>query len=114
MLEFGHPICCLVDRITGEHRLIKHKDHEKAFVETVRIVGQPKSVKGGEKVGALCVCVSVSLCPCVSVCLCPCVHVSLYLCVPVLPWGALVCASRAVQKVVANNHIHTPASSFAD
>ena len=49
-LEYGHPICCLVDIITGEHRLIKHKDHEKAFVETVRIIGQPKSMKLGEKV----------------------------------------------------------------
>lgn len=50
VLEFGKPICCLVDSITGEHRLIKHKDHERAFVETVRIIGAPKSVKAGEKV----------------------------------------------------------------
>jgi hypothetical protein len=50
VLEYGNPICSLVDTVTGEHRIIKHKDHEKAYVQTVRIIGQPKSVKPGEKV----------------------------------------------------------------
>jgi DNA-directed RNA polymerase I subunit RPA2 len=50
VLEFGKPLCCMVDVTTGEHRIIKHKDHEKAFVETVRIIGNSKSVKSGEKV----------------------------------------------------------------
>jgi DNA-directed RNA polymerase I subunit RPA2 len=38
-VQMGSPICCLVDSLTGEHRLIKHKDHEAAYVETVRILG---------------------------------------------------------------------------
>ena len=38
-LELGKPLCCFVDTITGEHRTVKHKDDEKAFVDTVRVLG---------------------------------------------------------------------------
>ena len=38
-IEYGTPICCLVDCISGEHRIITHKDHESAHIETVRILG---------------------------------------------------------------------------
>ena len=41
----GKPLCCMVDLITGEHRVIKHKDGENAFVDTVRVLGSP----GGKK-----------------------------------------------------------------
>ena len=37
----GQPICCIVDTISGEHRLIKHKTDEKCYVETVRVIGAP-------------------------------------------------------------------------
>lgn len=50
VMEYGKPMCCLIDGTTGEHRVIKHKDHEKAYVDTVRIIGNAKSVKGGDKV----------------------------------------------------------------
>ena len=50
VMEYGKPMCCLIDSTTGEHRVIKHKDHEKAYVDTVRIIGNAKSVKGGDKV----------------------------------------------------------------
>ena len=48
VLEFGKSLCCMVDTTTGLHRVIKHKEHEKAFVETVRIIGSPRSVKGSD------------------------------------------------------------------
>ena len=38
-VEYGSPLCCIVDSFTGEHKLITHKDHEKAIVSTVRIIG---------------------------------------------------------------------------
>jgi DNA-directed RNA polymerase I subunit RPA2 len=38
-LTLGKPLCCFVDEITGEHRTVKHKDDEKAFVDTVRVLG---------------------------------------------------------------------------
>lgn len=39
ILEQGDPICCFVDDITGEHRVIKHKDIERAYVSVVRVLG---------------------------------------------------------------------------
>jgi len=42
VLEYGKPLCCFVDSITGQHRTIKHKDNERAFVETVRVLGSQK------------------------------------------------------------------------
>jgi DNA-directed RNA polymerase I subunit RPA2 len=44
---YGEPLCCLVDCVTGEHRLINHKDQESAFVETVRIIGNTDSASSG-------------------------------------------------------------------
>ena len=41
-MEYGNPVCCFVDSITGQHRTIKHKENEKAFVETVRVIGGQK------------------------------------------------------------------------
>lgn len=43
IIEDGAPLCCFVDTITGEYRLIKHKDHERAYVQTVRIIGSSQS-----------------------------------------------------------------------
>ena len=48
VIEFGKSLCCMVDTTTGLHRVIKHKEHEKAFVETVRIIGSPRSIKGSD------------------------------------------------------------------
>lgn len=39
VLEQGSPLCCFVDNVTGEHRVVKHKDVETAFVATVRVLG---------------------------------------------------------------------------
>ena len=39
VMEIGGALCCLVDTVTGEHRIIKHKDNERVYVETVRIIG---------------------------------------------------------------------------
>jgi len=38
-IQYGEPVCCIVDTISGEHRIIKHKSEEKAYVETVRVLG---------------------------------------------------------------------------
>lgn len=43
VVEEGDPICCFVDSITGEHRIIKHKEHESAYVQTVRVIGTQAS-----------------------------------------------------------------------
>jgi DNA-directed RNA polymerase I subunit RPA2 len=43
VVEEGDPICCFIDSITGEHRVIKHKEHERAFIQTVRVIGSPAS-----------------------------------------------------------------------
>jgi DNA-directed RNA polymerase I subunit RPA2 len=47
VIEYGKPICCLVDILTGEHRVIKHKDIESAVVDTVRILGSNNSMLSG-------------------------------------------------------------------
>jgi hypothetical protein len=39
-MSLGKPLCCFVDEITGEHRIVKHKDDEKAIVDTVRVLGK--------------------------------------------------------------------------
>ena len=36
IIEFGQPLCCFVDAITGEHKVVKHKESERAYVQTVR------------------------------------------------------------------------------
>lgn len=41
-MSLGKPLCCFVDEITGEHRIVKHKDDEKAIVDTVRVLGRIK------------------------------------------------------------------------
>jgi DNA-directed RNA polymerase I subunit RPA2 len=38
-VEYHEPICSLVDALTGEQRFIGHKEHERAVVDTVRIIG---------------------------------------------------------------------------
>ena len=45
IIEYGDPICCLLDDNTGQHRLIKHKEIETAFVDTVRIMGTNSTLK---------------------------------------------------------------------
>ena len=49
IVEYGDAICCLVDDMTNECRLIKHKEHERAFVETVRVFGNTTSVTATKK-----------------------------------------------------------------
>ena len=44
----GDPICCLIDDMTGEHRIIKHKETERAFVDTVRVLGPSTSSRSGK------------------------------------------------------------------
>lgn len=39
VLTTGSPLCCFVDMLTGEHRIIKHKDVETAYVDSVRVLG---------------------------------------------------------------------------
>lgn len=38
IVEPGEPLCCLVDKISGEHRVIKNKENERAYIDTVRIL----------------------------------------------------------------------------
>lgn len=38
-LHFGDPLVCLIDVTSGTHKIISHKDHEDAFVDTVRVIG---------------------------------------------------------------------------
>ena len=38
-VDYGSPLVCLVDINTGVSRIITHKDHESARIETVRIIG---------------------------------------------------------------------------
>lgn len=38
-INYGDPICCMVDVNTGESQIIRHKDNEPCFVETVRVIG---------------------------------------------------------------------------
>ena len=45
-VQFDDPLICMVDMGTGEHRVIKHKEHEAAYVDTVRIIGASSKVKG--------------------------------------------------------------------
>ena len=42
-VKYGDPILCFVDSVTGEHKVINHKDQESAFIDTVRIVGHGSS-----------------------------------------------------------------------
>lgn len=42
----GDAICCLIDDLTGEIKIIKHKDNEKAFIDTVRVLGSGTNSKG--------------------------------------------------------------------
>lgn len=41
----GHPICCMVDTVSGRQRIIRHKDSERAFVDSVRVLGTGSSSK---------------------------------------------------------------------
>eukprot|EP00605_Chrysophyceae_sp_TOSAG23-4_P002894 GSChrysophyteH1.ASY1.ANO1.3189.1 assembled CDS len=41
LVKYKQPICCIVDTISGEHRIIRHKSEESCYVETVRMVGSP-------------------------------------------------------------------------
>lgn len=45
-VAYGQPLCCLVDTISGEFRIIRHKETEKAFVDTVRVLGRTGSSPG--------------------------------------------------------------------
>ena len=39
VMTLGTPLCCLIDDLTGEHKVIKHKDNEQAYIDTVRVLG---------------------------------------------------------------------------
>jgi DNA-directed RNA polymerase I subunit RPA2 len=39
VMKAGDAICCLIDDLTGEFKIIKHKDNEIAYVDTVRVLG---------------------------------------------------------------------------
>lgn len=46
-IDPGHAICCLVDTLTGEHRLVRHKENERAYVDTVRVLGTAGAMSAG-------------------------------------------------------------------
>lgn len=48
-VEYHEPICCLVDTLTGEQRFIGHKEHERAVVDTVRIIGMGSTTASAAK-----------------------------------------------------------------
>ena len=39
IIQFGEPLCCFRDDISGEHRVVKHKDNERVVIDSVRILG---------------------------------------------------------------------------
>jgi DNA-directed RNA polymerase I subunit RPA2 len=43
MVKYGDPLFCLIDRNTGEPRIITHKDHESAYIATVRVIGSSRA-----------------------------------------------------------------------
>lgn len=38
-VKYGDPIICMVDMVTGNHKIITHKDQEGAYIDNVRVVG---------------------------------------------------------------------------
>lgn len=42
MVKYGDPLFCMIDRNSGEPRIVTHKDHENAFIATVRVVGSSR------------------------------------------------------------------------
>jgi DNA-directed RNA polymerase I subunit RPA2 len=48
-VKYGDPIVCFIDTVTGEHKVINHKDQESAFVDTVRIIGHANPKARGTK-----------------------------------------------------------------
>ena len=47
IVAYGEPICCLINPLTGEHKIIKHKETEAAHVDTVRVIGSGSAQKTG-------------------------------------------------------------------
>ena len=39
MVQFGEPLVCYVDETTGQQHCTKHKEHETAYIQTVRVLG---------------------------------------------------------------------------
>ena len=48
-IVYGSPLCCLIDGTNGEHKLVLHKDHESAYVQTVRVIGTKERAAGDKK-----------------------------------------------------------------
>lgn len=46
LINHGEPLVCMLDTLSGECRLIKHKDAESVFIQTVRVVGSGSSGSG--------------------------------------------------------------------
>lgn len=46
-VNYGDPICCYFNRTTGEFHLLRHKDQESAFIETVRVIGSEEAAGSG-------------------------------------------------------------------
>lgn len=44
-VEEGDPLYCVVDDLTGKDRVGKHKEREKAYVQTVRVLGESNPKK---------------------------------------------------------------------
>jgi len=60
-VRYGDPIICMVDMVTGNHKIITHKDHEGAYIDNVRVVGANNlNSSAGMKRGD-CRVVSISL-----------------------------------------------------
>jgi len=49
-VRYGDPIICMVDMVTGNHKIITHKDNEGAFIDNVRLVGTSNSNSVGSSV----------------------------------------------------------------
>jgi len=50
VVEEGDPLYCAVDAVTGEVEVGKHKESERAYVETVRVLGDDTTGKGDGKI----------------------------------------------------------------
>jgi DNA-directed RNA polymerase I subunit RPA2 len=49
VIKPGEPLVALVDEVTGNHRCIKHKENEAAFVDTVRVISVGSETSASKK-----------------------------------------------------------------
>jgi DNA-directed RNA polymerase I subunit RPA2 len=61
IIDPGEPLCCMVDEISGEHRVIKNKENERAYVDTVRILAGQAGPEGKKDKGLRRVSITIRI-----------------------------------------------------